>query len=75
MDIENKIIELVKAEASVDKVNIEDKFMDDIEMSSLEIFSLIAEIEEQFNIKVVEEEIEEIISVKDLVELVQKKLN
>ena len=75
MDIKNTIIELVKAEAGVERVNLEDKFMDDIAMSSLEIFSLIAEIEEQFNLKVVEEEIEGIISVRDLVELVQRKLS
>jgi len=47
--------------------------MDDLEISSLEFFSLTTTIEERFGVKITERELQNIVTIGDVIELVERK--
>ena len=51
----------------------ESRFLDDLELSSLDFFSLISEIESEFNIHITELEIQRLVTVGDLLHVLQEK--
>lgn len=48
-------------------------FMDDLEFSSLEFFSMITTLEEECGCKITEREIQRIVTVNDLVDILEDK--
>ena len=58
-----------------DEVTEETTFMEDLGADSLDIFEIVAAIEEQFDIEIPQEEAEKIVTVGDAVEQIKNALN
>ena len=73
-----EIIELFKefyeGEEEVDFTE-ETSIMDDLDFSSLEFFSLVTTIEDQYKIKITERELQTIVTIGDVISIVEKKAN
>ena len=66
-----KIREIVADQLGIEeeKITLETSFIDDLDADSLDLFQVIMELEDEFNIKI--EEVEKIKTVGDAVEFVQ----
>lgn len=62
------------AEIPRDKVQLDSSMIEDLDLSSLEIMSIIAELESKFSVKFTEEEMLNISTVKELVEIIDAKM-
>ena len=60
---------------SEDEITTNTTFVDDLGADSLDLFEIIAAIEEQFDIEIPQEEAEKIVTVGDAVEQIKKALN
>lgn len=60
---------------SEDEITTSTTFVDDLGADSLDIFEIIAAIEEQFDIEIPQEEAEKIVTVGDAVEQIRSILN
>ena len=60
---------------SEDEITTSTTFVDDLGADSLDIFEIIAAIEEQFDIEIPQEEAEKIVTVGDAVEQIKGALN
>ena len=67
------ILEVSDLEAGVE-IGPESSFMDDLEMFSVEIFSMVGELEAQNGIRISERELSSIETVGELADSIQKKL-
>lgn len=67
-----KIIEDV-ADIPLDEIEETSSFMDDLDLSSLEIMSIVSKIEKEFSIKVAEQELLKVETVSDMVKLISEK--
>ena len=72
---EIKRIIVESADIPEEEINEKSLFMDDLELSSLEVLDLIAHLEEVFQICFSEKELRKIISIKDLVDYIQNVLD
>ncbi|WP_022760646.1 acyl carrier protein [Butyrivibrio sp. AD3002] len=74
-EIFDVIADVIEDVADIDKEEIteESEFMDTLDLSSLEIMSIISKIEKEYSIKIDEKELLSITTVKDLEELVASK--
>lgn len=73
MDTVFEIIQDCCEEVDPSLVTEESRFLDDLELSSLDFFSLISEIESEFNIHITELEIQHLVTVGDLLRVLQEK--
>ena len=73
MDTVLKIIQDCCEEVDPSLITEEIRFLDDLELSSLDFFSLISEIESEFNIHITELEIQRLVTVGDLLHVLQEK--
>lgn len=73
MDTVLKIIQDCCEEVDPSLITEESRFLDDLELSSLDFFSLISEIESEFNIHITELEIQRLVTVGDLLHILQEK--
>lgn len=73
MDTVLKIIQDCCEEVDPSLITEESRFLDDLELSSLDFFSLISEIELEFNIHITELEIQRLVTVGDLLHVLQEK--
>ena len=73
MDTVLKIIQDCCEEVDPSLITEESRFLDDLELSSLDFFSLITEIESEFNIHITELEIQRLVTVGDLLRILQEK--
>ena len=73
MDTVLKIIQDCCEEVDPSLITEESRFLDDLELSSLDFFSLISEIESEFNIHITELEIQRLVTVGDLLRILQEK--
>ena len=73
MDTVLKIIQDCCEEVDPSLITEESRFLDDLELSSLDFFSLISEIESEFNIHITELEIQRLVTVGDLLHVLQEK--
>ena len=71
----NKIIELIYKETGIENITKDSTLFDDLEMSSLEVFSVFAELEESFSIHLSEKMIGGITTVSDIEKVVIKAIN
>ena len=74
--MENKIEEIIKIIEDVtgipaDKINEDSAFLDDLDLSSLEVLSIVADIEKKFSVKISEQELVSIRTVKELAEVIR----
>ncbi|WP_291708233.1 acyl carrier protein [Clostridium sp.] len=71
----DKIKEIVAEQLGIDEseIKMETNFIDDLGADSLDLFQVIMELEEEFDVKV--EEVENIKTVKDAVEFIEKATN
>ena len=70
-----KIREIVAEQLGIseDEIKMETNFIDDLGADSLDLFQVIMELEEEFDVKV--EEVENIKTVQDAVEFIEKATN
>ena len=68
-----QIIQDYCEEIDVPQITSESRIMDDLELSSLDFFSLVSDVETEFDIHITEREIQEIATVGDLVHIVEEK--
>lgn len=68
-----QIIQDYCEEIDVPQITSESRIMDDLELSSLDFFSLVSDVETEFDIHITEREIQEIATVGDLMHIVEEK--
>lgn len=73
MDTVLEMIQDCCEEVDPSLITEESRFLDDLELSSLDFFSLISEIESEFNIHITELEIQRLVTVGDLLRILQEK--
>ena len=67
-----KIIEEI-ADISVDEMAEDSSLVDDLDLSSLEIMSVISEVEKEFKVKIQSSELTSVDTISDLIELIESK--
>lgn len=74
MSVKEKIIDIIKNATDIENIEMDSNLMDDLELSSLEIFTMFSDIEDEFGIKIPTDEIEKILSIEDIVRIVEEKV-
>lgn len=74
MSVKEKIIDIIKNATDIENIEMDSNLMDDLELSSLEIFTMFSDIEDEFGIKIPTDEIEKISSIEDIVRIVEEKV-
>ena len=74
-DIQNTIIQMLseKFDLPADRINLTDHFIDDLHGDSLDTVEMGIEVETKFNILIPDDKLENMITVGDLIELVEKE--
>lgn len=74
MSIENRVKQIVSEVLNVEEadITVEASFIDDLGADSLDLVELVMAMEEEFDVKIEDEDAEKIRTVKDAVEFVQK---
>ena len=73
-EILEKVIELFSLMSDVEEITEESELMEDLDISSMEILSVIANIEEEFQIKVNEKAIRRMIKISNVVDVIAELL-
>ncbi len=74
-----EVIEKIKdiivdiSDISRDCINEDSAMIDDLDLSSVEILSIVADIENEFSIKITEDEMLEISTIKELANIIENK--
>lgn len=76
-EIESKLSDLLVDELGIERDNIkmDARFEEDLEVDSLGVVELLMALEDNFGVKIPDEEAEQIGTVGEAVDLVEKKLN
>ncbi len=76
-DIESKMTELLVDELGLDadKITMESRFEEDLEVDSLGVVELLMALEDNFGVQIPDEEAEQLSTVGEAVDLVALKLN
>ncbi len=61
------------ADIPIDEITEDSSFIDDLDLSSIEIMSIVAEVERKYTVKLLETELLEIRTVGELAEIIEKK--
>ena len=74
--IEDKVRKIIVEQLDISEEDIhpESSFKDDLGADSLELLDLVMKLEEEFDIQISDEDAEEIVSVQDAVERIEKNL-
>ncbi|HBI47318.1 MAG TPA: acyl carrier protein [Smithella sp.] len=75
MTLEEKVIKLVVEQLDVTKEQcvLEASFIDDLGADSLDIVELLMEMEEAFGVEIADEELEKIVTIKDVIDFLKQK--
>jgi acyl carrier protein len=75
MTLEEKVIKLVMEQLDVTREQclLEASFIDDLGADSLDIVELLMEMEEAFGVEIADEELEKIITIKDVIDFLKQK--
>jgi len=75
MKLEERVIEIIMEQLGVTKEECvpEASFIDDLGADSLDLVELIMEMEENFGIRISDEELEKIRTIKDVIEYLKSK--
>ena len=73
--MEEKVKEIISSTFFIDKdvIKLDSKLKEDLDIDSLDATSLILDLEEKYNIKVKNEELIKLVTVKDIVNLLNEK--
>jgi len=76
-EIESKLTDLLVDELGIDRdaITIDARFEEDLDVDSLGVVELLMALEDNFGVKIPDEEAEQIATVAEAVDLVEKKLN
>ncbi len=76
-EIESKLTDLLVDELGIDRdaIELDAKFEEDLDVDSLGVVELLMALEDNFGVKIPDEEAEQITTVGEAVDLVDKKLN
>jgi acyl carrier protein len=76
-EIEAKLADVLVDELGIDReqINMDAKFEEDLEVDSLGVVELLMALEDNFSVKIPDEEAEQITTVGEAVKLVDAKLN
>lgn len=72
--IKNKIIEMVKEELLTDEIDINADLTNDYQIDSIGLIEFVMSLEDEFNIEIADEELQELRSTKDVIDLVESKV-
>ena len=72
-----KVIEIIEDKLNLEGVEItaESNFKDDLNADSLDLFELIMALEDEFGVEIPSEDLENIATVGDVIEYIEKKTN
>jgi acyl carrier protein len=75
MTLEERVIELIVEQLDITREEcvLEASFLDDLGADSLDLFELIMEMEDAFDLEVADEELEKIRTVQDVVDFLKSK--
>ena len=75
IDILQRVIDLFATMADTeDEITADSELIDDLGISSMDVLFLISSLETEFNIKVSEKQIRQIVTVEDVVDIVTEQL-
>ena len=76
-DVEAKLVDLLVDELGLDrdKITVDAAFEEDLEVDSLGVVELLMALEDNFDVKIPDEEAEQISTVGEAIDLVEQKLN
>jgi len=76
MAIKDRVIELILKHLEVDPEAIapEAKFIDDLGVSSMDLWELVLVMEDEFNLEVPDEDLEKIVTVQDAIEFIESQV-
>ena len=74
-DTFNEIVEIIVdiAEITKEEIRTDSSLIDTLDLNSLEILSIVAEIEKKYSVKISEKELLSIATVDDIVKMVESK--
>ena len=74
-DIQSRVIKIVSEQLSIEeeKVSVDSRFVEDLGADSLDTVELVMAFEEEFNCEIPDEEVDQIVSVKDAVAYISKR--
>ena len=76
MEVNNKVIEILKDKLGVDEISSDDHLIEDIGADSLDIVELVMEIEKEFGISITDDEVDpNFTTVGHLIDYIQDKVN
>lgn len=73
--VENRIVEIIKKELNVDDFELDENLVETYEIDSIGLLDFFMTIEEEFDIEFEDEELENLKSANDIIDLVEKKVN
>ncbi len=73
--MKNQFIDLLKEVLEVSYLSMSDNFKELDEWDSLALLTLIAELDEQYGVLIQSEELDKILTIQELFDLVQNKMN
>ena len=76
-EIESKLTDLLVDELGLerDKITVDARFEEDLEVDSLGVVELLMALEDNFDVKIPDDEAEAITTVGEAIDVVEKKLN
>ena len=75
-EIFEKVKTVIVEQLGIDEANVrmESSFLDDLEADSLDIVEFIMALEEEFGLEIPDEDVEKIVTVKDVVEYISENI-
>lgn len=70
-DVLKKIIELFYTISEAEEISAESELIEDLDLSSMDVMFLISSLEEEFHVSVPEKEIRKMVTVGDVVQIIQ----
>jgi acyl carrier protein len=76
-DIQAKVIQIISEQLGKDEseIRLESHFIDDLDADSLDTVELVMALEEEFGVKIPDEESEKITTVQSAIEAIQQKMS
>lgn len=74
-EMANKVMDIVSEQLSVDRgdITLESKFIEDLKADSLDLVELVMEFEDEFDIRIPDEDYSKIVTVQNAVEYIEGK--
>ena len=68
---QERVIEQLSTLTEVDELTLDNELVNDLEISSMDVLFLISSLEEEFKVKVMEKDIRKMVTVGDVVQIIQ----